>query len=470
MKITLLLVALICVFAAPAPVGGFELTGVPDVPDNAENYAFWLEFINDGFGLAFVDEWDDGRSFGLYAGSLLFSRLIVNFNYSALTDRGEAGGTPTRIDVADVGVGARITRGEWGAFFADLSGGLGLRFTGDILGKTIQEGWHALMFVERPIPETYEGPGSVVTYGYLEGGVGVTRPVRFTVTSTNLLLLSGVFSFSLEWMLEKRWEYSSAWISLEYFDTIGKSGYSSVDFVADRERGMWANAGMLAGRLYFESSYNLYTRISYGTLGWRSSLGNEPRGGGGSGEVRDSGIPGKGLVGENEGTQALEIGKPLGFTSYIFQARFAPSEFFERGIFLERSKILFEWQTGWDGNRPGAVEAERYQQFLLGWESSLLKPRRGFWANPYLYAGLGVRTETLYTVLLERSPPSLLEGAGIVQAGAGVRVQIPSPFQRDDRRYHWGVGFSGNVVLPLTGKEGFGVTGYLSLRIFTAIL
>ncbi len=455
--------ALIYAFAAPASAGGFELTGAPDVPENAGRYAFWLEVMNDGGGLAFVDEWDDGRSFGLYGGALLFSRLIVNFNYSALTDRGEAGDTPTRIDVADIGAGARAARAESGPFFAALSGGLGLRFYGDILGKTIQEGWHSLMIVERPIPEAYEGPGSIDPYVYLEAAAGVTVPVRFTVTSTNLLLLSGVFSFSLEWELEKQWEYSSAWFSLKYVDNFGSCGYRTVDFAAGRERGIWGNAGMLVGRLYFESSYNLYSRISYGTLGWRSPLGNPPQ----DGKAADDGTD---TVGESEGTQALEIGKPMGFTSYIFQVRFAPRGFFHRGIFLERSSVLFEWQTGWDGSRIGAAEAERYQQFLLGWETVLLKPRRGFWANPYVYAGLGIRTESLYAVVLERSLPDHLEGTGIIMAGAGVRVRIPSPFQKGDRRFHWGAGLTGNVILPLTGKEGFGASAYLSLRIFTAVL
>lgn len=450
-----LALVLVCSLAAPVLAGGFELTGVPDVPKNADGYAFWLEVMNDGGGLAFVDEWDDGRSFGLYGGTLLFSRLIINFNYSALTDRGESGGAATRIDVADVGLGARMAHAETGPFFIGIDGGVGLRFTGDILGRTIQDGWHLLMSVERPIPEAYEGPGSMAAYGYLEARAGVTAPVRFTVTSSNLLLLSGIFQFSLEWELEKRWEYSSAWFSLKYNDTSGRSGYQAVDFTADRERGMWAAAGVLVGRLSFESSYNLYTRVSYGTLGWRSSLGYPAE---------------SGAVGEREGTQALEIGKPLGITSLILQVRFAPKEFFSRGIFLERSRLLFEWQTGWDGNDPAAAEAERYQQFLWGWETGLLKPRRGLRADPFVYAGFGVRTESLYRILLERSVPDAVDTAGIVQAGAGVRVRFPSFFQGSDRRFHWGAGFSGNVVLPLTGKEGFGITAYLSLRIFTAVI
>ncbi len=431
---------------ASVPTAATTLPGAPLSPRPGPTPEAWFVLLNDALGGEIGDNPDDFRTQAFYGARRWQNGFVLAFDFSILTHKGSPRPGSDRlgrgrVDELTVTLGRDLLdRGDdprrW------LRWGLGGRFTGDLAGDAIQNGWHDALEIDR-VDLPYEEQETTAAVGYLVGGVARRRPFgafsalapfvarsRFGPDLEGGLLVTsrgeiqGQLSARLTWTGND----GGAWVGLRQEIRAGDTPNPTAAAVTEREEGSWLTYGASFGAIFFEGGVHLGNDASIGRLGWVW----------------------RGELGEDGDTDFFgEVGSTVNSYGWGIQVRWR-SPLLRLGRFAERSHFLIDYRFGTVPDVELEDQVLQYQQLAAGVDVELVERRPGFSPVPYLYGALGWRLEEIVD---DGERPRFAEQeatAAVAHLGAGVRFYFG---HRDPRRPRYAVVAAADGWLPFSAAE-----------------
>jgi len=384
--------------------------GLPDAPRPGPLPGAWLIWANDTFDGEIGETPDDLRT-NAFAGGVRLGRILLAADYSILTDRGFIDAHRGRSDELTTTAGVLLIddrlRDGWSA---RLAAGVGARWSGDLGGEGIQNGWHR-QIGEDTIEVPYE-EGDPVGLGWGEGAWLQTGGLpRVPLLAGGQL---GIEAHAAGLVTGAGEIQASAGVRLVL---LGRDGWVHVGVVRDWRGGDPATA--TAARVAEEESGNaIEYGVGAGALGLAFAVNLDH--GYGSGALsfatgRRPAVAGPAQLAEVEGGLGLYAGYALGW-----QYRWRPGLIGR--LIGGRCAALVDYRygrvapAGWEDNHLVA------RQGLVGIEVAAAPPRDGFQLVPFVYVAGGVRQEAVTAVGDRPRYGDQDAVAPVVQGGLGLRI------------------------------------------------
>lgn len=382
-----------------------------------------VETINDSTGTC-VDrvETDDRRSFGLRAYGAA-GAFAVGLACDGFTFRGTGADPGSRSDELSITAAWMGRPLEEGPISLRLGAGAGLRAWGDFGFMALQRQWHDVLGVSRPFPTAFtESTIRPVAYASADARARIIGSFGAESSIRELALGSGALESSLSLLATQRSGLSSSWVGLSWQ---GRCGTFDVNdsLANDYEEGAWIVAGARTGLLTLESSLNLRTNFSVGTIALRF------------------GIAGREGAGPR---QELTVGTSL-LQSELSTARYVAIPLRRAGLRLDAElRVGIETIVGvsraiWDDyGYPHFQEASAAVELIARDRGRLLALR------PFAGVALGARQDSLSISDLQRSELFMSDSGFLGKAYAGLRLlEAPAPGSDGGRiALDLGAGFS----------------------------
>jgi len=337
-------------------------------------------FENDAFGIPLVDEWDDLRTFGFFAGFSL-SHCSVDFAYNVFTDRGTDEILSRRDDQIILRTSYRET---WDlSDHLVISAGVGgsIVGVGDFHGLDIQSAFHRnISTVTRPIPITYATSSYKFTVGMFSNLAAIMQLESITIGGYLNAELDGFgnCTYRADLVVNERIDGPHISLGLEYQGSNQQNSASSVILSAQKaEEGLWLFDSFGSGNFNFETRWNPIANISTGSI-----------------KVM---VNAQGKNKEAEQFRAIEFGMPIGSNAYEARYRFVP-----RWLALfdgtdARLAILVDRVSGWSKEPSTTYESNEAYRFIyaaIGLDAS--RHIASGHLVPFIDALAGIKVDTLH--------------------------------------------------------------------------
>jgi hypothetical protein len=374
---------------------------IPERYFAADDPALVVETINDSTGTC-VDrvETDDRRSFGIRAYGAA-GDFAVGLACDGFTFRGTGADPGSRSDELSFTAAWMGRPLESGPFSLRLGAGAGLRAWGDFGFIALQRQWHDILGVSRPFPTAFtESAIRPVAYASADAAMEIAWSFGAESSIRELALGSGALESSVSLLATQRSGLSSNWGGLSWQ---GRCGTFDVNdsLANDYEEGAWIVAGARTGLLTLESSVNLRTNFSVGTIALR--FGSARREGAGP---RQELAVGTSLL-QSELSTARFIEIPLSRVGPLPGA----------GLRLGIETIVGVSRMIWDDiGYPHFQEASAVVELIAPDRGRLLALR------PFAGVALGARQDGLSYSDLQRSTLYTRTGGALGKAYAGLRL------------------------------------------------
>ncbi|MCP4661100.1 MAG: hypothetical protein GY856_37330, partial [bacterium] len=152
--------------------GATSLPGVPRPPRPGPLPEAWFGLLNDALGGEIGDNPDDFRTQAFYGATRWRKDWILAADYSILTHKGSDLFDEGRVDELTLTLGRSLYQHEDRSW---VVAGLGGRFTSDLGGEGVQNGWHDVVGIDR-VELPYEDTKELAAVAYLYGSTLRTRP------------------------------------------------------------------------------------------------------------------------------------------------------------------------------------------------------------------------------------------------------------------------------------------------------
>ena len=436
------------------PASSTTLPGAPQPPRPGSVPRAWLAILNDTLGGEIGDNPDDFRT-QAFSGAVRRGkdqRWVAAFDYSILTNKGSVRFAKGRVDELTATFGRYLIdpathENGW------LAAGLGGRYTGDLAGEGLQNGWHELLDIDPidlPYEKTDELNGLVYVYGSLQTERDFLSFPHFApfisrsrlvpgVEGGFLLTAAGELQGQLTAQLAWLGADASLWIGARQEIRAGDTPNGTTRAVAEREEGAWLIYGGRFGGFFFEGGWHLENDASMGRAGWVW----------------------RGPLAESDGDAGDffgEVGTTLNSYGWGIQLRWA-SPLLDLRSLGDRTSFLIDYRYGGVPNVELQDQELQYQQATVGLDLEILRRKSGFSPVPFVALTAGWRREEIqddgdFPLFREESAST-----GVAQLSAGVRLYLP---ERSGGRPRYGLVVVASGWLPFSDAEA--ARGPLRLR------
>ncbi len=228
----------------------------------------WATWTDDALNGEVGENRDDARTNAFTVG-VHHGRMLAVLDYGNLTDKGGRGGPPARVDEATATLGAQWQPLE-GRRSATLASGAGARWSGDLGGARIQNGWHrALGLAQVQLP--YEA-SACDPLGYVRGSWQEGLHASSVAHLAADLSVEALATAGGEWQGEAALRAlamgtdAEAWFGLVRVMRGGTPASRTARVVAAHERGWWLVAGYSVGPYSLSGAVSPRTRAAYGQV------------------------------------------------------------------------------------------------------------------------------------------------------------------------------------------------------------
>jgi hypothetical protein len=360
--------------------------------------AQWVGLYNDSMAWDFQPEWDDFETYSLRAGASVpldaDDELLLSLLWGIYTRRPTETGDPgSRIDGLDIGVAYGRNAGSWLVTF-----GCGASYFGNLLGYTLQAGWHERTGILRPVPTMYE-PHFI--------RLSATFGAQVEASS---LGLTGGLNLALQYPLQ---DVTELWLEQQCDpDSLplrNRLGFRWITGIAPDEVIAETDASLCG--LYLESSFELWPfRLN------RSLCFTSMHGTGGFDVLLCAAPPAPpGLMVE----RTIYDLSALAWTVKI-----------KKGESVEVGPVILTpgWYASIDSGYSAPVDLYpdiyRYAALAGGVDVGMLLQPGVVSIEPYVTLGGAIRQDRHYNAGLERAIPDLEWWAACFECGAGVRTGL----------------------------------------------
>lgn len=452
--------ALFACAAAALPLAAAAQAAVATTRDYARIEPTWepsfrAETINDSFAGLSAGDWDDLRSFGLYAGASARG-WVMESSIFGLTNRADSPEAAGRVDTATFYAGRAFGPLRKKGLEISLDAGAGVSLAGDFGQRYLQERFHALYGNKRPVPARYDAVAAPAS-AFAAAGLSVRAGSEVLPLAFGAGLRLGADDYARADAFASLSPLAgflgaTASVGAQWTDAYGAAS-PALARTLESERGLYGAAAFRIGWLEYGFVHNLGASRQGGYIALRTPPAPDGHGG------RSRAAAGN--AGAGKGTSPAE--KSLEF-------RLNPIRPSVRYRFaLAEGPVVLSPLAGADSGSvkaPGTDGSETrirlFQQVYAGFDVSLpgYSWPAASWFRPYALAAAGVRCEqrrtrlaTASRILAEDFGP-----VGVLEAG----VRVFGPWQ-DEGGERLGLGISYGAAYSGALEPGW--HGEFSLRL-----
>ncbi|MDA3961117.1 MAG: hypothetical protein PF961_10030 [Planctomycetota bacterium] len=383
---------------------------MPTPPRPGPVPGYWASWANDAFGGEVGDNPDDYRTNALTMG-FNKGKWIGAVDLSSLTDKQI---NEMRADELTLSIGRVLTesKDDTGDFL--VAAGIGLRYSNDLGGGAIQNQWHEVIGFPR-VELEYEDANTAGTAWVSSQWLWLSDVETFedTVFSDGsrlgtsfdisaLMSTEGELQADLNGNLVWAGHDGVVWAGLRQAMRGSKGLTTTAEIVGEAEQGAWFEYGFSLGAWYFQGGMQLDSSLSSGRIGW---MFDRP--------------PIHHRIGKDIFT--AEVGGNLSSYGLGTVVRWQPY-WMLRIDDERRASVYLDYRFGRVPETELDDASARYQQGSLGIDLVMFPPRDGFQVNPFVYSGMGWRTEEIRHEGEQPNYDETEDDGFMLQGGAGVRM------------------------------------------------